>query len=86
VKRWEYARLEYRATGTFGTDQYEDWVATFFHAGGVLRWGKDEKFDDMRHLNRAGAEGWEAYDRHARLTDQPQRLVHVTYSMMRPLP
>jgi hypothetical protein len=23
----------------------------------------DERFDDLRHLNRAGAGGWQAYDR-----------------------
>jgi hypothetical protein len=42
-----------------------------------------ERFDDLRHLNRAGADGWQAYDRHARLIGQPQRLNAVTYSLRR---
>jgi len=57
VTNWEYARLEYRAAGTFGADKYMDWTATFHHPGGVLKWGTDERFDDLRHLNRAGAAG-----------------------------
>jgi hypothetical protein len=83
VTRWEYARLEYRATGSFGADQHVDWNATFHHPQGPQHWGVDERFDDLRHLNRAGADGWQAYDRHARLIGQPQRLNAVTYSMRR---
>lgn len=85
VTRWEYARLEYRATGSFGTDQHVDWSATFHHPDGPQHWGVDERFDDLRHLNRAGADGWQAYDRHARLIGQPQRLNAVTYSLRRPI-
>ena len=29
VTLWEYARLEYRAAGTLGTDKFEDWDAVF---------------------------------------------------------
>ena len=63
MTNWEYARLEYRAAGTLGTDRFMDWTATFHHPGGLLRWGTDERFDDLQHLNRAGAAGWQAYDR-----------------------
>jgi hypothetical protein len=83
--RWEYARLEYRATGQFGKDQYMDWAASFHFPGGVQNWGTDERFDDLRHLNRAGQDGWQAYDRFARLVGQPQRLNVVTYSLRRPV-
>lgn len=86
VTRYEYARLEYRSTGSFGTDQHVDWSATFHHPGGPQHWGVDERFDDLRHLNRAGADGWLIYNRHARLIGQPQRLNAVTYSMRRELP
>jgi hypothetical protein len=85
VTQWEYARLEYRSTGTFGTDKNLDWNATFFHPGGAQRWGTDERFDDLRHLNRAGADGWQVYDRAAMLIGQPMRLHSVTYSMRRPV-
>jgi hypothetical protein len=85
VTTWEYARLEYRATGSFGADQHMDWNATFHHPGGSQRWGTDERFDDLRHLNRAGADGWQSYDRHARMIGQPQRLNGVTYSFRRPV-
>jgi hypothetical protein len=84
VTQWEYARLEYRSTGSFGTDKFMDWNATFYHPGGVQRWGTDERFDDLRHLNRAGADGWQVYDRAALLVGQPHRLHSVTYSMKRP--
>jgi hypothetical protein len=83
VTRWEYARLEYRATGSFGVDQHVDWNATFHHPEGPQHWGVDERFDDLRHLNRAGADGWQAYDRHPRLIGQPLRLNAVTYSLRR---
>jgi hypothetical protein len=83
VTRWEYARLEYRSTGSFGTDQHVDWSATFHDSRGPQHWGVDERFDDLKHLNRAGAEGWLVYNRHARLIGQPQRLNAVTYSMKR---
>lgn len=83
--QWEYARLEYRSTGSFGADKFMDWDATFYHPGGVLRWGTDEQFDDLRHLNRAGGAGWQAYDRAALLVGQPHRLHSVTYSMRRPI-
>jgi hypothetical protein len=85
VTQWEYARLEYRSTGTLGNDQNMDWNATFHFPEGVQRWGTDERFDDLRHLNRAGAEGWEVYNRHARLIGQPLRLQQVTYSLKRRL-
>ena len=85
VTRWEYARLEYRATGDFGTDKYMDWDAIFYHPGGVQRWGTDERFNDLRHLNRAGAAGWQAYHRAAQMIGQPLRLHAVTYSMRRPV-
>lgn len=38
-------------------DRCMDWTVTFHHPGGVLRWGTDERFEDLRHLNRAGAAG-----------------------------
>lgn len=83
VARWEYARLEYRAAGTFGSDQSMDWTATFHHAGGVHRWGTDERYDDLSHLNRAGADGWEAWHRNVLHIGQPQRMHAVTYSLRR---
>jgi hypothetical protein len=83
VTQWEYARLEYRSTGSFGTDKFMDWEAIFHEPGGVQRWGTDERFNDLRHLNRAGADGWQAYDRYARMVGQPQRLHAVTYSLRR---
>ena len=85
VTRWEYARLEYRTTGSFGADQNMDWSATFSSPAGLQRWGTDERFDDVKHLNRAGAEGWQAYDRQGRIVGQPQRLDAVTYSFRRPI-
>ena len=85
MTQWEYARLEYQSTGSFGTDKYMDWSATFHHPDGVTRWGVDEHFDDLSHLNRAGAEGWQAYNRGAVLLGQPQRLHALTYSMRRPV-
>jgi hypothetical protein len=87
VDNWEFARLEYRAAGTLGADRFMDWTATFHHPGGVLRWGTDERFDDLRHLNRAGQAGWQAYDRAViHVKDEPHRLSSVTYSMRRPIP
>ena len=44
-----------------------------------------ERFNDLRHLNRAGAEGWQAYDRAALIIGQPHRLHALTYSFRRPL-
>ena len=86
MTKWEYARLEYRAAGSYGADQFMDWNATFHHAGGAQRWGTDERFDDMRHLNRAGREGWQAYDRNATyFPNEPHRLYGVTYSLRRPV-
>ncbi len=84
VIQWEYARLEYQATGSFGNDKNLDWAASLHHQGGILRWGTDEKFDDMKHLNRAGSLGWQCYDRAAMLIGAPQRLYAVTYSLRRP--
>ena len=84
MTEWEYARLEYAATGSFGTDREMDWTATFHHPGGRERWGTDERFDDLRHLNRAGKYGWQAYDRAALIVGQPQRLQSLTYSLKRP--
>jgi hypothetical protein len=68
-----------------GTDKYLDWRATFHHSGGAQSWGVDESFNDLPHLNRAGREGWQVYDRAAMLVGQPQRLHAITYSMKRPL-
>lgn len=85
VTRWQYARLDYRATGSFGTDKAMDWRATFHHPGGSERWGTDESFDDLRHLNRAGEQGWQAYHRAASMVGQPHRLNAVTYSLRRPV-
>jgi hypothetical protein len=85
VPTFEYSRLEYRATGTFGNDRNQDWQATFHSPAGAQAWGTDERFDDLRHLNRAGGEGWECYNRHARLIGQPQRLNALTYSFRRRL-
>jgi len=84
VTVWEYARLEYRSTGSLGMDKFMDWHATFHFPGGAQGWGTDERFDDLRHLNRAGADGWQVYDRSALYVGQPHRLHSVTYSMMRP--
>ena len=84
VTVWEYARLEYASTGSFGTDKAMDWQATFYHPGGVQRWGVDESFDDLKHLNRAGAAGWQAFERAAMVIGQPQRLHSVTYIFKRP--
>ncbi|GGK40021.1 hypothetical protein GCM10010124_35900 [Pilimelia terevasa] len=84
MTRWEYARLEYRAAGTLGTDKFMDWTATLHHPEGVARWGTDERFNDLAHLNRAGAEGWQAYDRTVSyLPHEPHRLFSVTYSLRR---
>jgi hypothetical protein len=83
VTQWEYARLEYRSTGSFGMDKKMDWDATFHYPGGVQRWGTDEHFDDLRHLNRAGASGWQAYHRAPLFVGQPHRLHAVTYSLRR---
>lgn len=86
VTVWQYARLEYRAAGTLGTDRFMDWDATFHHMNGVQRWGTDEKFDDLRHLNRAGADGWQVYDRCAvYFSSEPHRLYAITYSLRRPV-
>ncbi|MGA8116232.1 MAG: hypothetical protein WCA46_21450 [Actinocatenispora sp.] len=84
MTRWEYARLEYRSTGSFGNDKRMDWRASFHHPGGAEAWGTDERFDDLRHLNRAGAAGWQVYDRDPILVGQPHRLHAITYSMRRP--
>ncbi|MFC4068610.1 hypothetical protein [Actinoplanes subglobosus] len=84
---WEFARLEYRPTGSLGNDRFMDWTATFHHPGGVLRWGTDERFDDLRHLNRAGRVGWQVYQRHAMSDpEQPHRLTGVTYVLRRRIP
>lgn len=86
MTKWEYARFEYRAAGTFGADRSMDWEASFHHPGGVARWGTDERFDDLRHLNRAGAAGWEAYHRNIRhVPNEPHRLFAVTYALRRPV-
>jgi hypothetical protein len=64
-----------------------DWDATFYYPGGVQRWGTDERFDDLRHLNRAGADGWQAYDRGAAFVQgETHRLQAVVYSLRRPKP
>jgi len=85
VTQWEYARLEYMSTGSLGTDKYLDWKAVFHGPNGAVRWGTDEQYDDLPHLNRAGADGWQVYDRAALVIGQPQRLHAVTYSMKRPV-
>jgi hypothetical protein len=82
---WEYARLDYRATGSFGADRFEDWDAIFHHPGGAQRWGTDEKFNDLPHLQRAGRMGWQAYDRAVMMIGQPQRIQQVVYSFRRPV-
>ena len=82
--QWEYARLEYQSTGSFGTDKNLDWAATFYTEGSALRWGTDEKYNDVKHLNRAGGLGWQCFDRAALLIGQPQRLYAVTYTFRRP--
>ncbi|GAA2526849.1 hypothetical protein [Pilimelia columellifera] len=83
---WEYARLEYRAAGTLGGDKFMDWSAAFHAPDGVRRWGTDERFNDLPHLNRAGAEGWQAYARNAaHHPSEPHRLLAVTYSLRRPM-
>jgi hypothetical protein len=85
VTNWEYARLEYRSAGSLGADRFMDFTATFHHPGGVQRWGTDERFDDLAHLNRAGTAGWQAYARNpVYLTNEPHRLHAVTYSFRRP--
>lgn len=81
--RWEYARFEYRSTGSFGTDKAMDWRATFHHPGGTAQWGTDERFDDLRHLNRIGTNGWQAYDRQPHIIGTPPRLYGLTYSFRR---
>jgi hypothetical protein len=86
VTTWEYARLEYKATGTFGADKYMDWDALFYGPNGARKWGTDERFDDLRHLNRAGADGWQAYDRAVMVIGQPQRIQSVAYSLRRMVP
>ena len=54
------------------------------HPGGVERWGTDERFNDLKHLNRAGAAGWQVYDRGViTVPNEPHRLYAVTYSMRR---
>ncbi len=86
VTTWEYARLEYRATGDFGTDRFMDWRATFYSAEGKVAWGIDDRHDDIGHLNRAGAQGWQCYDRTAAFyPNEPHRLQAVTYSFRRPI-
>ena len=61
-----------------------DWDAAFHHPRGSERWGTDERFDDIRHLNRAGNDGWEVYCRDAvMMPGEPHRLFAVTYSMRR---
>lgn len=85
VTQWEYARLDYTAAGSFGADREMDWIATFTQRGGTTRWGTDERFDDVRHLNRAGSEGWQAYHRAAMVIGQPQRIQAVSYSFKRPV-
>ncbi|MDI1465000.1 hypothetical protein QEZ54_28925 [Catellatospora sp. KI3] len=82
--RWEYARFEYRSAGSLGGDRFMDWDAAFHHARGVERWGTDERFDDLRHLNRLGRDGWQVYDRGAvYLASDPHRMHSVTYSLRR---
>lgn len=86
MTNWEYARLEYRSAGTLGTDRYMDWDAIFYHPYGAERWGTDERFDDLQHLNRAGSDRWQAYDRTAvYVHNEPHRLHAVTYSLRRPV-
>lgn len=85
VTRWEYARLEYHSAGSFGTDREMDWDASFHYGGGVQRWGTDERYDDIRHLNRAGVDGWIAYHRCATYLEKPHRVHSVTYSLRRPM-
>ena len=86
MTRWEYARLDYRAAGSFGKDRFMDWNATFYHPDGIQRWGTDERFDDLSHLNRAGAAGWQAYERSPMyVVNEPHILFAVSYSLRRPV-
>jgi len=62
-----------------------DWKANFYDGDGVQRWGVDESFDDVSHLDRAGREGWEVYFQSPRMIGQPLRLYRITYSMRRPI-
>lgn len=63
-----------------------DWNATFYHPGGSQRWGTDERFDDLSHLNRAGRAGWQAYERSPiYVANEPHILFAVSYSMRRPV-
>ena len=57
MTRWEYARLEYRATGTFGADAHVDWSATFHHPDGPQHWGVDERFGPTLILDQTNAGG-----------------------------
>lgn len=84
MNTWEYARLDYKAAGTLGEDRFMDWTATFHSAAGIQRWGTDERYDDVRHLNRAGKAGWEAYHRSdSHVVGEPHRLLTVVYSLRR---
>nr|BFE71776.1 hypothetical protein GCM10020092_050770 [Actinoplanes digitatis] len=87
VTNWEYARLEYRAAEHLRSGPFHGLDGHVPPPGGTLRWGTDERFDDLRHLNRACAAGWQAYDRAAiHVINEPHRLHGVTYSMRRPVP
>jgi hypothetical protein len=81
--RWEYAQLEYRETGSLGTDAFRDFDAVFHHLDGVERWGTDDRFNDLRHLNRAGAAGWQAYDHSVVRYPGGLAVQRVTHSMRR---
>lgn len=85
MTEWEYARIEYTATGSFGNDKAMDYTATFYHPGGAVRWGTDERFNDLKHLNRAGKDGWQAYDRAVLMVGAPARIHAVAYSLKRPV-
>lgn len=81
---WDHARIEYRATGSYGNDRFMDWAATFHHRDGPQDWGTDDRFDDLRHLNRAGRDGWQVYQRHTTsVPGMPQRLSTITYLLRR---
>ncbi len=84
MTQWEYARLEYQETGSYGTDKHLDWSAVFHTGRGTQRWGVDDRFDDLKHLDRAGALGWQVYARSERLAGQPQRAYQITFAFKRP--
>ena len=84
MAKWEYARFEYKVAGTLGDDKFMDWDAVFHSPQGPQRWGTDERFDDLFHLNKLGEVEWEVYHRSpVYMHNEPHRLYSVTYSLRR---